>query len=344
MCSDYGPSLGSGCADTPPSFFDDMGSDFCDLSSTGTKDSPFKRVCDRLTLHVEAGPFSRIGVDDLPTSQSDDGLQCTKEIPPGICGEATMATPPPSAGGREAPLGSRGARRLDRKRPRLDPLGPEPAAACLERSAIPGDVRGSFAAVAGGVHPRRNWARRLGRVETPTSVTCHVRHSWLIRRLLSDSYAAQSTSSLFSGVSAAPPAKKNFAECLKADGCIKSSGERRNVPAERVDAGRVESAEDRPNAAVDEWLESSTVDVGGGSGGSGSGRLLWPTSMEDSSAWAWPAEEGCLADSAANLVLVPRTANAVRAEPVASCVEPLAEELLLACPAQFLVSLPEDGA
>jgi hypothetical protein len=263
-----------------------------------------------------------------------------------------MAIPLPlefgdSACGQEDPIDSRCAGRPERKRAREEPPRLELAAVCLdpaERTAVPANIRGRSAAVGGGVQPRRNWARRVSRVETPSSLTCHVRHSWLIRRLLSESYTAHRMSSLDSGASVSPPARKNFAECLKTEGCVHALGEHHDTPVER-DARdrRVECTEEENlNAPVDEWLESATMDISGGGGSSSSGRLMWPTSMEDSSSWtAWSAEEGCLADTGSNLV-VPRTVNSSQAELISICVGAQMEELLLPCPVQFLVSLPED--
>jgi hypothetical protein len=241
--------------------------------------------------------------------------------------------------------------RSERKRAWEEP-GLESAEVCLEsaeHTAVPGNMRRGTVKVTGGIHPRRNWARRLSRMETPASVTCHVRHSWLLRRLLSNSCAALGLSSLNPGASAIPPATRNFAEYLKTEGRGTAPKEERDTRGERLQCsvGRVDTSGERLNARrvrlntpVDEWLESSTVDISGGGGSSA--RLMWPTPLEDSSAWtAWAGEESCLPDTGSNLVVEPSMPNAAEAEPI---VEPPAEEVLMSCPAQFLVSLPEDGS
>uniref|UniRef100_A0A7S0MMI0 Uncharacterized protein n=1 Tax=Cryptomonas curvata TaxID=233186 RepID=A0A7S0MMI0_9CRYP len=335
LCCDYGAFLQSECRDNPPSMYEDTGSDFCKQSPIG--DIPIRGVC---------AHFSSLGEESTHGVADESRLPCTNDIASGTHGAATT-TPPPLDFGDSAcackellnvrDVGTLG--RAERKRAREDPAGLESATACLESAedaAVPGSIRRGSVAVADGVHPRGNWARRLSRVETPASLSRHVRHSWLLRRLLSDSYAALSQS-LDSGVSAATPARRNFAECLRSEELVDAPGGHRDTQGELVHGSerRVDASEEGLNAPVEDWLESAAEDISGG-GGSG-GRLMWPTSMEDSSiAWTtWAAEEGCLADSGPNLSAV------AEGEPVA---EPAAEELLLSCPAQFLVSLPWDGS
>ena len=332
LCSEYGAFLEGECRDIPPSMDEDSGSDFCRLSPIGNS----RGVCDHFS---SLGQGSTRGV-------SNGSRPCTNDIASGIHGAATT-TPPPLGFGDSAcacnePLNGRDALgRAERKRARVDPPRLESTVACLvpaEDAAVPGSIRRGSVAVADGVRPRRNWARRLSHVETPASLTRHVRHSWLLRRLLSDSYAALSQS-LNSGTSAALPARRNFAESVKSEGRADTPGGHRDTTRKR-DERRVDTSEEGLNTPVEDWLDSAAVDISGGGGGGG--RLMWPAPMEDSSAWTtWAAEEGCLADSGPNLVAVPSTDSAAEAKPV---VEPPAEELLLSCPAQFLVSLPEDGS
>ena len=161
--------------------------------------------------------------------------------------------------------------------------------------------------------PRRNLLRGLSRVETPGSPGRHVRHSWLLRRLLSHDAGSTGMLSSVSG----------------------NSGVLSTI------AGRNEWIFFSPATDSNDAIESSGV---GGSLMNSGGRSMWPSSLEDSVAWApWPGEDGWLGEATvATCNPVPVAQAASIGESVESCLAE--EELILACPSQYLVPAKDDLA
>ena len=302
-------SFGNLCTDSPSSCDSAGGpTDFSDRPSLTSEDGagPFIEDC---TYEPFAGPE-----DDSVLGHSDheDCGNFCDALPGSV--DALVTAELEAHPGKDS-VGSIEVRALmprDRKRMREHGIRPNDcaAAAKMEEEQTSSSGADNFWNAAAdhsrSSRPRRNSGRGVSRVESPESPGRHARHRWLLRRLF------------FPDETALPPAPASVSAAEHRD----STDMKQTCESERD--GRIGAP------AVGAIAVSSTA------------QSAWATSIEDPAGWvSWPSEEGWLGEGPGGATSTEDARPGVEAAEQAE-VSLADADLLLSCPAQYLVPLPEE--